>query len=160
MSAGPRRGVTRGYVGALILAAVITAAALLIAAWGLLALGLNRDPVVSSGVPFWGAPGIIAVSLAILAGALWQQSLVLLRGRVAPAWGRILSVALGAYLLWCFGGTLIGLSIEETWTSPFAVVIFATWALVSVGYWAVLARRVYTDKPPPQWPWERSESGD
>lgn len=155
MSSGSRREVTRGYVGGLILAAVIVAAALLIATWGLLALTLQRDPVSSDGVPRWAAPLLLLIVLALLGGTMWQQALVLLRGRKTPAWGLVVAIAGGSYLLWCLGGVLAGLSIDETWVSPFAAALVPVCGVASLLFWAVLARRVYTDRPVPKWPWER-----
>lgn len=155
MNLGSRRDVTRGYVGGLTLAAVIVAAALLIATWGLLALTLQRDPVSSDGVPRWVAPVILILVLALLGCTMWQQALVLLRGRKAPAWGLVVAIAVGSYLLWCLGGTLAGLSIDETWVSPFAATLVPICGVASLLFWAVLARRVYTDRPVPKWPWER-----
>src|SRR5690606_33613901 len=65
-------------------------------------------------------------------------------------------IAVGAYLLWCLGGAIAGLRIEDTWLSPFALALAGCWALCSLAFWGVLARRVYTDRPVPRWPWERS----
>lgn len=155
MTDGARRPVTRGYAGALTAAAVLVALALVVAAWGLISLALDRDPVSSPGVPMWAAPLILVLLLGVLAWGLWQQAIVLLRGRRSPLWSAIVALAGGAYLLWCLGGVLAGLSVEETWTSPFAAVLAPIWAIASLLFWAVLARRVYTDRPPPRWPWER-----
>lgn len=160
MSSGPHRGVTRGYVGALIMAAVIVAVALLVAVWGGLALMLGQDPVTSLAVPRWAAPVILIVCLGILAWGLWVQALALLRGRRAPSWGHIITVAVGVYLLWCLAGILAGMNLSETWLSPFAGVLIPIWAIAALLFWAVLARRVYTDRPPPRWPWERAEEGE
>ncbi|WP_024356765.1 hypothetical protein [Leucobacter chironomi] len=160
MTGGSRRGVTRGYVAGLVLAAVIVAAALLIAGWGLLSLAMQREPVSSDGVPRWAAPLLLVLGLALLAAALWQQALVLLRGRRGPAWGVIVVAAGGVYLLWCLGGVLAGLSVDETWVSPFAAALPLIWAVASLLFWAVLARRVYTGRPAPKWPWERAEEDE
>ncbi|MCW2288616.1 hypothetical protein EDF60_0453 [Leucobacter luti] len=160
MSSGPRRGVTRGYVGALIMATVIVAVALLVAVWGGLALVLGQDPVTSPSVPRWAAPLVLLVCLGILAWTLWLQALVLLRGRRSPSWGRIVTVGVGVYLVWGLAGILAGMSIAETWLSPFAAALIPIWAVVALLFWAVLARRVYTDRPPPRWPWERAEEGE
>ncbi|MBK0420657.1 hypothetical protein JD292_01000 [Leucobacter sp. CSA2] len=160
MTAEPRRGVTRGYVGGLLFAAVITAVALTVAGWGLLALFSDREPVSSPEVPMWAAPVVLFVALAMLAASLWQQALILLRGRRAPAWGAIIATAGGAYLLWCLGGILAGMSIEETWLSPFAMLLALAWGIASLLFWAVLARRVYTDRPAPKWPWEREDEDE
>ncbi|MBL3698703.1 hypothetical protein [Leucobacter luti] len=160
MNSGPRRGVTRGYVGALITAAVIVATALLVAAWGGLALLLDTDPVETASVPRWAAPVILLAGLGVLAWSLWRQAITLLRGRRAPSWGSMCTVAIGVYLLWGLAGILAGMSIDETWFSPFAVSLPVIWAVVSVLFWAVLARRVYTDRPPPRWPWERAEEDE
>ncbi|WP_245907378.1 hypothetical protein [Leucobacter massiliensis] len=157
MTEGSRRGVTRGYVGGLVAAAVVVAIALVVAAWGLIALALLRDPVTSAGVPLWAAPVILLCILALLAWGLWRQAIVLLRGRRGPAWGIVTALAVGAYLLWCLGGVLARMSIGETWLSPFSAVLIPICALASLVFWAVLARRVYTDRPPPRWPWERDE---
>lgn len=157
MNSGPRRGVTRGYVGALILAAVIVATALVVSGWGMMALLMQRDPVSSEDVPRWAGPALVVVALAVLAISLWLQALALLRGLRSPAWGRIFVTAMSAYLLWCVLGVLAGMSIDETWISPFAAVLPVIWALCAIAFWAVLARRVYTDRPPPRWPWERAE---
>lgn len=160
MTGGSRRGVTRGYVAGLVLAAVIVAAALLIAGWGLLSLAMQREPVSSDGVPRWAAPLLLVLGLALLAAALWQQALVLLRGRRGPAWGVIVVAAGGVYLLWCLGGVLAGLSVDETWVSPFAAALPLIWVVASLLFWAVLARRVYTGRPAPKWPWERAEEDE
>ncbi|WP_125099068.1 hypothetical protein [Leucobacter chromiireducens] len=157
MSTGPRRGVTRGYVGALILAAVIVAVALLVAVWGGLTLALERMPVATPAVPVWAAPLVLLLALGLLAAAMWAQALTLLRGRRTPAWGQLIAVAAGAYLLWGLAGSLAGMHLDDTWLSPFAITLAAIWLLAQLLFWAVLARRVYTDRPPPRWPWERTE---
>ena len=160
MTGGSRHGVTRGYVGGLILATVIVAIALLVATWGAIALLGDREPVSSTAVPRWAAPVLAVVAVAARAAARWQRAVGLLRGQRSPAWGMILTASLGAYLLWCLGGILAGMSIDETWVSPFAVAFLPIWAVTSVLYWAVLARRVYTDRSTPKWPWERDEEGE
>lgn len=160
MSDGVRRPVTRGYAGALTAAAVIVALSLVVSGWGLLSMALDRDPVTTEGVPRWAAPAIVLVLLAVLAWGLWRQAIVLLRGRRGPAWGIIVSLAVGAYLLWCLLGVLAGLSVDETWVSPFAALLVPIWAVASLLFWAVLMRRVYTDRPPPRWPWERHDEED
>ncbi|MFV0435148.1 MAG: hypothetical protein ACK5LO_14390 [Leucobacter sp.] len=160
MTEGSRRGVTRGYVGGLILAAVIVAAALTVAVWGVLGLLLDRSPVTSESAPLWAAPVIIALALLLLAWGLWLQALTLLRGRRTPPWGYVVSWAGGAYLIWCLGGVLAGMTIEDTWVSPFAVVLAPIWAIAALVFWAVLARRVYTDRDVPKWPWERRVEGE
>lgn len=157
MSRGSRPGVTRGYVGSLTVAAVIVSVALLVATWGLLALGLGRDPVSNQEVVRWAAPLILCFALAALAGALWQQALAMLRGHKAPAWRYIISVSVGAYLLWSVGGALAGMSIEDTWVSPFAALLVPIWGITCLLFWGVLARRLFTDRPAPKWPWERVE---
>ena len=160
MSEGPRRGVTRGYVGGLIFATVIVAVALVVAVWGGLTLVPGLEPVTTDGVPRWAAPVVLVLALVALAVSLWNQALTLLRGRRGPSWGAILATAVGAYLLWALGGILAGMSIGETWLSPFAAALIPIWAASCLLFWAVLARRVYTDRPPPQWPWERRGEGE
>lgn len=155
MNAAPRRGVTRGYVGALVLACTVLAASLVVAVWGMIALFSGREPITSAGVPRWAAPAVLAVVLGALAWGLWSQALVLLRGRRAPSWTHTIVLAVGSYLLWCLGGIAAGASIEETWLSPFAASLAPICALASFACWAVLMRRVYTDRGVPRWPWER-----
>ena len=69
----------------------------------------------------------------------------------------MLGAAFGIYLLWGLCGVLVGLTNEETWFSPFAFILMPVWAVAVVLFWLVLARRIYTDRPTPQWPWERRE---
>lgn len=159
MTDGPRRGVTRGYVGGLIVAAAIVATALTVASWGTIALASGRDPVSSEVSPAL-APLLLVAALAMLCIGLWRQALALLRGRRAVSWGAVVSLAGGAYLVWCIGGALGGLSIDETWVSPFAAVLAPIWAASALLFWSVLARRVYTDRPAPRWPWEHDEDGE
>ena len=151
----PRRGVTRGYVGGLLLATLIVAAALVVATWGFLSLFSEGAPVVTDGVPKWVAPVAILLALAALGWGLWQQAILLLKGRQAPSWAHVVVLAGAAYLIWCIVGVLGGLTINETWLSPFALSLAPIWAVTSFLFWAVLMRRVYTDRGVPKWPWER-----
>lgn len=153
-----RRGVTRGYVVGLAAASVIAALALVVGSWGLIGLLTGREPVTTPGVAPITAEVILLLALLVLAIGLWRQAIVLLRGRRVPPWAHILVLAASAYFIWCLGGILAGMSIDETWVSPFALVLALVWALCSLLFWAVLARRVYTDRPPPRWPWERRGS--
>lgn len=159
MTQGAPRRVTRGYAVTLVIAACMVAVALLVASWGALTLFSGRDPVTSR-VGFWVAPLIVVLALAALGAGLWQQTLVLLRGRRRPLWSLLVTLGGGAYLLWCLLGMALGMSISDTWLSPFAAVLPIIWALVTLLFWAVLARRVYTDRPTPSWPWEKQSGGD
>ncbi|MGR4010773.1 hypothetical protein [Leucobacter sp. 1207-22] len=158
MTAQQKRGVTRGYVRGLIAASLVVAVALLVAVWGFTSLLGSVPPVHTESVPRWAAPVLIIVALGVLAALLWQQSLALLRGKTSPSWSSILVGALLAYLIWCLGGTLFGMVIDETWTSLFAWLLVPIWGLVGLMYWALLVRRVYTEMPTPQWPWEKGDS--
>ncbi len=155
-----RRGVTRGYVVGLAGAAVVVALALLIAVWGMLGVATGREPVTTAGIPPVSAEAILLVAVLLLAFGLWRQALVLLRGRRTPPWAHTLVLALGAYFVWCLGGILVGMSIDETWVSPYGVALAIVWAAASLLFWAVLARRVYTDRPVPRWPHERHGDED
>lgn len=160
MTEGPRRGVTRGYVWGLIFATMIVAVALIIASWGLISLFGQREPVQTAGIALPAAQLIVAVALAVLCWGLWRQAISLLRGLRTPHWGYIIALMGGAYLIWCLLGTLVGLSLDDTWLSPFAAALALIWGLASLLFWSVLARRVYTDRPTPKWPWEkRGEPG-
>lgn len=145
---------------ALVAAVLILAVALTVAVWGFLALMLDHGPVGTSGVSFGAVVLIVAVALVALGWGLWRQALSLLRGHRAPLWGVVVALAGGAYLIWSLGGMAFGLRLAETWVSPFAATLAAVWGVSVVLFWAVLARRLYTDRPVPQWPWEkRGEPG-
>jgi len=154
-----RRGVTRGYVVGVVAAAVIVAAALVVAGWGMLGLVIARPPVSTTGVAAFAAEAIVLLALLVLAVGLWQQALVLLRGRQSPPWAHTIVLAAAAYLIWCLGGMLVGMSVDDTWLSPYSAVLAVAWGLCSLLFWAVLARRVYTDRPVPRWPWEKRDEG-
>jgi hypothetical protein len=154
-----RRGVTRAYVGGLIAAVSVLAVALVIASWGGIGYFTGLEPVMTPGVWVLAAGGLIVLALALLVWGLWSQALALLRGRRTPPLAHTLVLGAGAYLLWCLGGMLAGLGIEETWLSPFALALALVWALCSLVFWAVLVRRVYTDRPVPRWPWEGRDEG-
>ena len=160
MSGGVRRGVTRAYVLGLIGATLIVAVALIVASWGMLGLAIGREPVETPGVPIWLGAVSIGLSLVLLAVLLWRHAIALLKGRQQPIPGLILGAGFGAYILWCLIGLLGGLSIDETWLSPYAWVLAVIWALAVVLFWLVLVRRVYTNRPVPKWPWERREEQD
>lgn len=145
---------TRGYVAGLVFAVVITALTFVIVGWSAISFLAKRETISTPGIGVAFVPLTLLLLLLVLAWSLWVQSLVLLRGKRGPAWDHILLISVGAYLLWCLIGLLAGLSIDDTWVSPYAVAISLIWALSSVICWALLARRVYTDRPTPQWPWE------
>ena len=160
VSSGSGRGVTRGYVFGLVGAAVVGAFALLLALWGLLAWATDREPISTPGVGLGAASVMFVCCLLLLAWGTWAQSILLLRGRRTPSWAHIITVGLGAYLIWCVVGLAFGLHVEDSWASPFAGLIAMVWALAAFTAWAVLVRRVFTDRPVPKWPWEkRGEPG-
>lgn len=160
MTEGGKRGVTRAYVRGVMLAALVVAAALVLAAWGLIGLALDREPVETPDVPTWFGVVAVVAALVMLGALLWQQALSLLRGRKSPVGSLVVGAAFGVYLLWGLAGIAFGLSVSETFLSPFALALAIIWPLTVVLFWAVLARRVYTDRPTPQWPWERTEKGE
>ncbi|MBN9612511.1 MAG: hypothetical protein J0H64_03440, partial [Actinobacteria bacterium] len=133
----------------------IASLALVIASWGLIGMSTGRQPVSSPGVTPAAPEWIVLFASVVLAVGLWLQALTLLRGRRTPPWGHTLALAGGAYFVWCLGGLLVGMSIDETWVSPFALALALIWAIGSLLFWLVLARRVYTQRPAPRWPWER-----
>lgn len=157
MKSGRRRSVTRGYVWGLIFAVAIAAFALMLLIWAGISLATGRAPVETPGISFGVAPLAILLCLGLLVWALWAQSLFLLRCDSSLPWTQLLLAAIGSYLVWCVTGTLAGLSVAETWLSPYALVIALSWAVASILCWAVLVRRVYTDREAPRWPWEDRE---
>lgn len=157
MTPEPRHRVTRGYVGMLIFAVVTVAVALTVAAWGVLALALEADPVTTTDRPRWAGPLAIVLALVLLAWTLWRQAITMLRGRRAPSWGYWILAAGGAYTVWGLLGSAVGLPTAETWGSPFALLLMPIWIVASLGFWALLVRRLFTDRGRPRWPWEKDD---
>lgn len=157
MAEGAKRGVTRGYVLGLLGATLVVTAALVVASWGLLGMALGREPIETPDVPLWLGVLGIGIGLGLLGVLLWRQALSLLRGSKSPVAGIVLGAAFGVYLVWNLVGLLAGLPNDETWFSPFAIILMPLWAVAVLLFWLVLARRIYTDRPTPQWPWERRE---
>ncbi|MBP1327231.1 cation transport ATPase [Leucobacter exalbidus] len=160
MTVQRRRGVTRGYVTALVAATSVVAVALVVASWGMIALATGRDPVATDHVASWAAPVLVMIAVALFATSLWRQAIALLRGRQRPSWGLMVSAIAGSYLVWSLGGMLAGMTLAETWLSPYALALAASWLLANLAGWGVLVRRVYTDRPAPRWPWERAEENE
>lgn len=158
MSQRPPQRVTRGYALALIAADAILAIALLVAGWGALSLWLDRSPVTSE-VSRAAGPLIVLAAVAVLVVALWYQTLEILRGS-KPAWALLIVVPGAAYLVWSLGGFAAGMGFDETWFSPFALLLALIWAIALGLFWAVFMRRVYTDRGVPKWPWERNNEDD
>ena len=155
MTGGHRRGVTRGYVWGLVVAVAIVGWALMLAAWSVISLATGRGPVSTEGIGYSVTAIVVLLCLGLLVWQLWSQCLTLLRGRRQLSWRHLLVVSFGGYLLWSCIGTLAGLSIGDTWLSLHALALAVSWALAAVLCWAVLLRRVYTDRPAPTWPWEK-----
>lgn len=154
MNERPPHRVTRGYVLALIAADAIFAASVLIAAWGLLALAIDTSPVMSE-VPLVAAPLIVIVVFLLLLWSLWVQSLEILRGRRTIQWAQSIILAGASYLIWCLGGVAVGMSVGETWLSPFSFILAIVWGLAPIPLWLILYRRLYSDRGRPLWPWEK-----
>ncbi|NLA66386.1 MAG: hypothetical protein GX862_10845 [Leucobacter sp.] len=157
MSERRRRGVTRGYVAGLTLAVVIIALTLLIVAWSAISVYAAKEVISTPDIGSAVVPLMLLVLLLLLAWSLWRQALVLLRGRYGPAWAQIVLISVGGYLLWCVMGVIAGLSLADTWVSPYAASLAIVWGVSCLIFWALLARRVYTDRPTPRWPWERDD---
>lgn len=156
MTAAPRRrGITRAAVLAMIAMVAILAVALVVAGWGLLALGSDRLPVETPGVPFAVAPLLVLLGVALLVWIGWRVALDLLRGRTIAPLGAALLAGAGGYLAWAGPGTLLGLGPHDAWLSWFPVVIALAWVSAVLLLWALLFRQVYTDRELPRWPWER-----
>lgn len=158
MNARKPQRVTRTYARGLVAAVAILAIALLIAGWGGLSLVLGRSPVVSN-VSRLAAPLMIIGAVGLLIMVLWRQVIDILRGNRA-GWMYTVIVPGAAYLLWCVAGVLAGMTVEETWLSPFAWLLALCWLVALLIFWAVFLRRVYSDKEPPKWPWEKNVEDD
>lgn len=155
MTSTPPGKITRGYAFGLISAVCILVAALLIAGWGLLSLFSAGSPVVSN-IPTFVAPLLVMAALVLLVWVMWAQTIALLKG-ARPAWSLMIVVAGAAYLIWALGGTAAGMTVAETWLSPFAAMIFLIWPAGLFIFWSLLLRRLYSSKGPPKWPWEERE---
>lgn len=155
MTQSHRRGVTRGYVRGLIFAVVIVAFSIMLAAWSFIALASDGGPVSTPGVSYGATVLPVLSCLVLLAAVLWSQSILLLRGRRSLSVTHLLLASIGGYLLWCLLGMAVGLSLHDTWLSPYALSLALAMALAVLIAWSLLLRRVYTDRPAPQWPWEK-----
>lgn len=143
----------------LIFASALLTVSLIVAFWGLTSLITLKFPVETQ-VPRTTAPGIIMVTIGVLAWSMWQQSLNVLRGHVAVPIGRAIGVAVVVYVIWSVLGMLAGMPAAETWLSPFAIELIPIFVLGALCGWWVLLRRVYTNKPTPQWPWEKKDQAE
>ena len=157
MGTTPRRKVTRAYVWMIIVAAITLAVSFLVFAWGMLRYTTGRYPVETEVTSLLG-PLTVVVIFATTTWSLWRQSLTILRGSTTAPVAQGLGNGLLAYVIWSVVGSLAGLRFDETWMSMFALVIIPIVVVVHLLAWAVLVRKVYTDRPTPQWPWERAEA--
>ena len=155
MTDNHRRGVTRGYLRGLIFAVVIVAFSIMLAAWSFIALATDGGPVSTPGVSYGATVLPVLSCLVLLAAVLWSQSILLLRGRRSLSLTHLLLASIGGYLIWCLLGMAVGLSLHDTWLSPYALSLAIALALAVLIAWSLLLRRVYTDRPAPQWPWEK-----
>lgn len=156
MSTGSPGRVTRGYAWSLILADAIVAVSLLIAGWGFLSLATGASPVVSD-VPRFVAPAIVVLGVGLLAAVLWRETVETLRGTRTPKWSVVVVLGGGAYLLWALLGTLAGMTVRETWVSPFALLFALIWAAAPTLFWIVFTRKLRGSGATPRWPWERDD---
>ena len=155
MTDSHRRGVTRGYVRGLISAVVIVAFSIMLAAWSFIALATDGGPVSTPGISYGATVLPVLSCLVLLTGVLWSQSILLLRGRRSLSLTHLLLASIGGYLIWCLLGMAVGLSLHDTWLSPYSLSLAIALALAVLIAWSLLLRRVYTDRPAPQWPWEK-----
>jgi hypothetical protein len=151
--------VTKAFVLGLAAMATLFGLAVLVAAWGLLALATDTKPVESQ-VPFFVAPLILVIALAELYGMLWLIALRALRGNSAPPWGLAFLASAGAVVVWAVIGFLAGFSVAEAFLGFYVLALAASWFLAAMLFWLLLARQVFTDRPTPLWPWERNELRD
>lgn len=150
----PQR-ITRAYARGLVAAVAIFAVALLVFTWGLTALALQRDPVVTE-VPKFTAPAAVGVGLVILVWFLWRELISMIQGG-RPHWVLLIVVPGLTYILWSLVGTLAGLGLDETWVSPFSALLAVSWLISILIFWWILIRKLYSSKGRPQWPWEKKD---
>lgn len=155
----PRRKVTKAFVLGLAAMTSLFGLAVLVAAWGLLALATDTKPVESQ-VPFFVAPLIVFGALGELCWMLWLVALRTLRGNAAPPWGLAFLTSAGAVVVWAVIGFLAGFSVSEALLGFYVLILAASWFLAAMLFWLLLARQVFTDRPTPMWPWERKELRD
>ena len=115
----------------------------MLTAWSLISLASGGGPVSTPGIGFSSAAMPVLLCLGLLAWLLWSQSLLLLRGRRQLSWRHLLVASFGGYLLWGLVGTLLGLSLADTWLSPYVLALAVSWALATVLCWACL---LYTSR--------------
>lgn len=139
--------------------ATMFAVALLVAAWGLLALALNSKPI-ESAVPFFVGPLIVVVAVAELFWMLWRIALRTLRGVTTPPWTLSALTAVLGVFIWASLGFVAGFSAREAVLSYFVLALAGAWFVAAIAFWLLLARQVFTDRSTPLWPWERKELRD
>lgn len=152
-----RRGVTRGQTWVILAGVVVAAVATVITSWAFLSLFGDLSPVATAGIAPAIGPGIIVMCAGLLLWVLWGQTLVLLRGDSRVPWGSAVVSAGGSYLVWCMLGMAVGMSVSDTWLSPFAVVLACVWACAVLMGWAVMCSRISAAPGRLVWPWERAE---
>lgn len=157
-------------IGLSLAAAGIYVAAV-IAAWGMLALFLDRDVIAEPGVPVILVPGVtvlmalgVAVAVFLLIARRWPARSVLSR------WGYGCLVGVGAVVGWplalLVGAFLSGESLAAAssfvlhqslapflWAQAAIAAITTTLLLAWVGYYD-------PDRPAPRWYWESREDSE
>lgn len=147
--------VTKAYARGLIGAVAIFAMSLVVVSWGYLSWFLGSDPI-ESDVSRVTAPGIVGLCLVMLVIVLWREMISLLRAN-PPSLVLIIVMPAAAYLFWSLLGVAFGLSIEETWLSPYALALAVSWLLAVIIFWWIAMRKLYSGKDRPRWPWEKNE---
>lgn len=150
--------ITKAYARGLIAFVCVFVVALLVASWGLLGLSISKMPVFSQVATFT-APLLVAVAVGILAWIMWAQTISILRGN-KPAWSLVIVASGSGYLVWCLGGVLANLTVEETWLSPFVLVIVLVWPIGLMLFWWLILRKLYSGRSTPKWPWEDKDEQD
>ncbi|WP_166985657.1 hypothetical protein [Canibacter zhoujuaniae] len=139
---------TRAYVLGLIVFATAGTVSLTVASWGLIALGLDLEPVTAPA-PGWLLLVVVPLAAAIMAYSAWLQSLKLLRADRAFPVLHILLPAILVLHLWLF------INRYTPWI--FGITLALSLSVSQVIAWFVLFRFIFTKRHTPRWPWENRE---
>ncbi|WGD36763.1 hypothetical protein [Lysinibacter sp. HNR] len=135
----------------------VLAGALTIATWGFIALFTASDPIETADISLVVGPLSIVLALVVMFLSMFRIGKSLQHGHSRLPWSLILLAGIGAYLVAAIVFFAVGLPPHESFYSAFLLALLPIGWLCALCYWAMVARRIYTDRGRPRWPWENPE---
>lgn len=141
--------------------------ALLVASFGVIALGFNIDVIADRSAGPLVGPVMAIVAVAVVFFSLLELGLRVPEAKQRIAFGRALLIGIGAYALYAIsGGILVAIGDKdplrfvfftgEELLSPFSIVVGAWALIIALLYMLILAGRVRSHGTP-KWPWEKDD---